>query len=86
MPTNAASHVHSPRCALQFVRDLHSHWEDSEIGVKAKHLSRSIFRFGLQIEAEGLGKMAVASGYQPIGLPQLVVQHAKVTIPPQPTW
>jgi hypothetical protein len=40
----------------------------------------------VQIEAEGLGKMAVAAGYQPMGLPQLVVQHAKVHIPPQPTW
>lgn len=40
----------------------------------------------MQIEAEGLGKMAVAAGYQPVGLPQLIVQHAKVHIPPQPTW
>jgi hypothetical protein len=40
----------------------------------------------MQIEAEGLGKMAVAAGYQLLGLPQLVVQHAKVHIPPQPTW
>lgn len=42
--------------------------------------------FEHQIEAEGLGKMAVASGYQPIGLPGLVVHHAAVHIPPQPQW
>lgn len=44
------------------------------------------FAWHVQIEAEALGKMAVAAGYQPVGLPQLVVQHAKVHIPPQPTW
>lgn len=39
-----------------------------------------------QIEAEAFGKMAVAAGYQPIGLPGVVVHHAPVHVKPQPTW
>ncbi len=31
--------------------------------------------FEHELETEGLGKMAIAMGYQPYGMPQLVITH-----------
>ncbi len=41
---------------------------------------------GSQIEAEGLGKMAVAAGYSVVGLPALEVHHSAIHKKEQPQW
>lgn len=39
-----------------------------------------------EIETEGFARLARAIGYQPYGLPDYVVHHAKVIIKPLPVW
>jgi len=65
------------------------------VGAQALLVRAELHRDGLtfptvlvdhQIEAEALGKMAVAAGHSVIGLPSLMVDHAAIHKKEQPQW